>query len=192
MTEFLFWEKTKQGRHILCIIYTVCIYSIYSVCMYTVYEWYEQSVFLLLSIATKRKFTQLLVTTKSASLLQVAYCKGNVSHWPQGKRKRAKAWKRWGGGRREIGVETPGCADTLLYLTWNQSKRGRGEVQKRDSGGGRVREPSRMIAAPVWAAKVQTWTSFISLQGHCPWREGSCHPALTSPQWASQLLKIPT
>lgn len=46
--------------------------------------------------------------------------------------------------------------------------------------------------SPVWAAKVQTWTSFISLQGHCPWREGSCHSALTSPQWASQLFKTPT
>lgn len=35
--------------------------------------------------------------------------------------------------------------------------------------------------SPVWAAKVRTWTSFISLQGHCPWSEGSCHPAFASP-----------
>lgn len=44
---------------------------------------HEQSVFLLFSIATKRKFTQLLVTTKSAPLLQVEYQKTNVPHWPQ-------------------------------------------------------------------------------------------------------------
>lgn len=46
--------------------------------------------------------------------------------------------------------------------------------------------------SPVWAAKVQTRTSFISLQGHCPRREGSCHPALTSLQQASQPLKLTT
>ena len=71
----------------------------------------------------------------------------------------------------------------------SKKKRGRGEVLKRDSGGGRAFTDD---CSPVWAAKVQTWTSFISLQGQCPRREGSCHPALTSPQQASQLLKIPT
>lgn len=66
------------------------------------------------------------------------------------------------------------------------------EVQKSDSRGERVREAFTDDCSPVWAAKVWTWTSFISLQGQCPWREGACHPALDSLQWSSQILQIPT
>lgn len=79
--------------------------------------------------------------------------------------------------------------NTKLSTTTSPKIKEKGEGEKQQGWMGK--RAFTDDCSPVWAAKVRTWTSFISLQGHCPRREGSCHPALTSPQRASQLLNIP-
>lgn len=148
--------------------------------------------FFFLLLATKRKFTQLLGTTKLAPLLQVNHprkkqnkCYPLVSgreNNSRGTRDMRRGWKKKKGWN--IRVSPP------PHLKSKTEGWRRGAVEKQQAWMGR--RAFTDDCSPVWAAKLWTWTSFISLQGHCPQREGSCHPALTSPHWDSQLLKIPT
>lgn len=115
--------------------------------------------------------------------------KTNVTQRFQGEKIAAEARETWGGDERKkkgwnIRVSPP------PHLKSKTEGWRRGAVEKQQGWMGR--RAFTDDCSPVWAAKVWTWTSFISLQGHCPQREGSCHPALTSPHWDSQLLKIPT
>lgn len=105
------------------------------------------SVFLLLSITKMEGSSHSSWQQQS----QFCYCKWNTEEkkipLASGTRKESKSMRKtWGGGKEKEGSKHQGTG-TLLHLTKNQRNQGRGEVQRRDSRGGRVRGPSRMTAA---------------------------------------------
>lgn len=144
--------------------------------------------FVLLSSATKGKFTQLSGTTKLNS---------PIGRGVRGK-KTTKCYPLvWG---REKNCRSLRDVRRGWKKEWKHQSLSSTSPKKKIKDGGVEEEQQAWMGkgaftddcSPVWAAKVRTWTSFISLQGHCPQSEGSCHPALTSPHSDSQPLKIPT
>lgn len=120
---------------------------------------------------------------------------GDISPWPQGQEKEGEdtleehvggAWEK----EKEKGQGTLplSCTSPKIKGRRRGGRERRRETERGWMGKGAFTDD----CSPVWTAKVQTWTSFISLQGHYPWREWTCHLTLTSPHQASQLLQLPT